>query len=121
MNFFENTKETINQCDKAKPRFHAFLKVDFNLIFIIIQMLHVLLLSKQFKRSGSDSEKFSFKVCQSKPECGRQTLTELLIRPVQRLPSVMLLLKELLKRTERNLPDHTQLINSIETLEEVMT
>ena len=33
----------------------------------------------------------------------------------------MLLLKELLKRTERNLPDHTQLINSIETLEEVMT
>lgn len=31
-------------------------------------------------------------VCQSKPECGRQSLTELLIRPVQRLPSVSLLL-----------------------------
>lgn len=29
---------------------------------------------------------------QSKPECGRQTLVELLIRPVQRLPSVALLL-----------------------------
>ena len=29
---------------------------------------------------------------QSKPECGRQTLVELLIRPVQRLPSVGLLL-----------------------------
>ncbi|WAR28839.1 ECT2-like protein [Mya arenaria] len=32
------------------------------------------------------------KVCQTKPECGRQTLTELLIRPVQRLPSITLLL-----------------------------
>ncbi len=60
-------------------------------------------------------------VCQSKPECGRQTLTELLIRPVQRLPSVMLLLKELMKRTDRSLPDHTNLHNAIETLEEVMT
>lgn len=29
---------------------------------------------------------------QAKPECGRQTLVELLIRPVQRLPSVALLL-----------------------------
>lgn len=32
------------------------------------------------------------KVCQTKPECGRQTLVELLIRPVQRLPSISLLL-----------------------------
>ena len=31
-------------------------------------------------------------VCQTKPECGRQSLTELLIRPVQRLPSITLLL-----------------------------
>lgn len=29
---------------------------------------------------------------QAKPECGRQSLAELLIRPVQRLPSVALLL-----------------------------
>lgn len=29
---------------------------------------------------------------QTKPECGRQTLQELLIRPVQRLPSISLLL-----------------------------
>ncbi len=27
VNFFENIKETIVQCDKTKPRFHAFLKV----------------------------------------------------------------------------------------------
>lgn len=32
------------------------------------------------------------KIAQSKPECGRQTLSELLIRPVQRLPSTLLLL-----------------------------
>lgn len=32
------------------------------------------------------------KIAQSRPECGRQTLIELLIRPVQRLPSTLLLL-----------------------------
>ena len=32
------------------------------------------------------------KISQSRPECGRQTLQELLIRPVQRLPSMILLL-----------------------------
>lgn len=32
------------------------------------------------------------KVCQTRPECGRQSLQELLIRPVQRLPSISLLL-----------------------------
>ena len=46
-------------------------------------------------------------MCQSKRECGRQTLTELLIRPVQRLGSVCLLLNDLLKHTrkERDHPD----------------
>ena len=39
VNFFENTKQTLTDCDKTIPRFHAFLKV-----------------------------------CQSKRECGRQTL-----------------------------------------------
>ncbi|KAM7388774.1 hypothetical protein PAMP_024924 [Pampus punctatissimus] len=57
VNFFEMSKETIVRCEKQKPRFHAFLKIN-----------------------------------QAKPECGRQTLAELLIRPVQRLPSVALLL-----------------------------
>uniref|UniRef100_A0A8D0H8Q3 Epithelial cell transforming 2 n=1 Tax=Sphenodon punctatus TaxID=8508 RepID=A0A8D0H8Q3_SPHPU len=57
VNFFEMSKETITRCEKQKPRFHAFLKIN-----------------------------------QAKPECGRQSLAELLIRPVQRLPSVALLL-----------------------------
>lgn len=34
----------------------------------------------------------NLQINQAKPECGRQTLVELLIRPVQRLPSVALLL-----------------------------
>ena len=32
------------------------------------------------------------KARQTRPECGRQSLTELLIRPVQRLPRISLLL-----------------------------
>lgn len=32
------------------------------------------------------------KACQTRPECGRQTLQDLLIRPVQRLPCISLLL-----------------------------
>ena len=34
-------------------------------------------------------------------ECGRQSLDELMMRPVQRLPSVTLLLNDLLKHTRR--------------------
>ncbi|KAI0240759.1 Protein ECT2 [Lamellibrachia satsuma] len=86
VNYFTNTKETIRDCDRNLPRFHAFLKV-----------------------------------CQTKQECGRQSLTELLIRPVQRLPSVMLILKEMLKRTEEKNPDYRQLEKAISALEEVMT
>ena len=39
------------------------------------------------------------KKCERRPECSRQTLTELMIRPVQRLPSISLLLTDLLKHT----------------------
>lgn len=57
INYFEEMKEVLLQCDQNKPRFHAFLKA-----------------------------------CQTKPECGRQSLQELMIRPVQRLGSISLLL-----------------------------
>ncbi|XP_068137144.1 protein ECT2 isoform X2 [Hyperolius riggenbachi] len=86
VNFFEMSKETIIQCEKQKPRFHAFLKIN-----------------------------------QSKPECGRQTLVELLIRPVQRLPSVALLINDLKKHTTDDNPDKVQLERAIESLKEVMT
>ncbi|XP_046893098.1 protein ECT2 isoform X2 [Hypomesus transpacificus] len=86
VNFFEMSKETIVRCEKQKPRFHAFLKIN-----------------------------------QSKPECGRQTLVELLIRPVQRLPSVALLLNDIKKHTSEDNPDKVTLERAIESLREVMT
>ncbi|KAM6962669.1 protein ECT2 isoform 2-T2 [Aplochiton taeniatus] len=86
VNFFEMSKETIVRCEKQKPRFHAFLKIN-----------------------------------QSKPECGRQTLVELLIRPVQRLPSVALLLNDIKKHTPDDNPDKITLEKAIESLKEVMT
>ncbi|XP_046854371.1 protein ECT2-like [Xenia sp. Carnegie-2017] len=64
------------------------------------------------------------KICLSKPECGRQTLAELLIRPVQRLPSMNLLLTDLLKQTRKtdsNNPDILPLEKAIEALKSVMT
>ncbi|KFO96341.1 Protein ECT2 [Calypte anna] len=86
VNFFEMSKETITRCEKQKPRFHAFLKIN-----------------------------------QAKPECGRQSLAELLIRPVQRLPSVALLLNDIKKHTAEENPDKTTLERAIESLKEVMT
>ncbi|XP_044147340.1 protein ECT2 isoform X2 [Bufo gargarizans] len=86
VNFFEMSKETIIKCEKQKPRFHAFLKIN-----------------------------------QAKPECGRQTLAELMIRPVQRLPSVALLLNDLKKHTSEDNPDKMMLEKAIESLKEVMT
>ncbi|ETE68426.1 Protein ECT2, partial [Ophiophagus hannah] len=58
---------------------------------------------------------------QAKPECGRQSLAELLIRPVQRLPSVALLLNDLKKHTAEDNPDKATLESAIESLKEVMT
>uniref|UniRef100_A0A8C1QVG1 Epithelial cell transforming 2 n=1 Tax=Cyprinus carpio TaxID=7962 RepID=A0A8C1QVG1_CYPCA len=86
VNFFEMSKETIVRCERQKPRFHAFLKIN-----------------------------------QAKPECGRQTLAELLIRPVQRLPSVALLLNDIKKHTSDDNPDKVTLEKAIESLKEVMT
>ncbi|XP_045542653.1 protein ECT2 isoform X2 [Papilio machaon] len=86
VNFFENTKEMLQQCDRENPRFHAFLKI-----------------------------------CQTRPECGRQSLQELLIRPVQRLPSISLLLDDILKHTHKNNPDHAALVSALAGLREVMS
>lgn len=59
------------------------------------------------------------KVCQSRSECGRQGLTDLLIRPIQRLPSIMLLLKDIMKKTDPSNPDYTKLELAISKLDEV--
>jgi hypothetical protein len=60
------------------------------------------------------------KKCQSRPECKRQSLAELLIRPVQRLPSVILLLSDILKNTDKGNPDHKQLKLAIDKVKEVL-
>ncbi|KAJ8409456.1 hypothetical protein AAFF_G00228570 [Aldrovandia affinis] len=86
VNFFEMSKQTIVRCERLKPRFHAFLKIN-----------------------------------QAKPECGRQTLAELLIRPVQRLPSIVLLLNDIKKHTAEDNPDKVTLERAVESLKEVMT
>uniref|UniRef100_A0A1I8FD73 DH domain-containing protein n=1 Tax=Macrostomum lignano TaxID=282301 RepID=A0A1I8FD73_9PLAT len=50
------------------------------------------------------------RLCLSRKECLRQSLKELLIRPVQRrLPSVTLLLGDMLKVTNEDSPDHAGL------------
>lgn len=85
VNFFEDTKKTINNCDIKYPRFHAFLKK-----------------------------------CQSKIECNRESLTEMLIRPVQRLPSIILIITELLKRTDDKNPDKKYLAEALESIRRVM-
>lgn len=61
------------------------------------------------------------KVCLNKPECGRQTLTELLIRPVQRLPSMSLLFNDILKHTPESNPDHKYLKEAVESIKKVLT
>ncbi|KAK9512129.1 hypothetical protein O3M35_000625 [Rhynocoris fuscipes] len=86
VNFFENTREMLINCDESKPRFHAFLKAR-----------------------------------QTRAECGRQSLQELLIRPVQRLPSISLLLNDTLKHTPKSNSDHSALENALSAIREVMT
>ncbi|XP_044752577.1 protein ECT2 isoform X2 [Coccinella septempunctata] len=61
------------------------------------------------------------KACQTRPECGRQSLTELMIRPVQRLGSVSLLLNDILKNTPKTNPDNAALDQAQEVLKEIMT
>ncbi|KAK3726892.1 hypothetical protein QZH41_016690, partial [Actinostola sp. cb2023] len=60
------------------------------------------------------------KACLSKSECSRQSLAELLIRPVQRLPSMNLLLSDILKRTDKSNPDYITLMQASDALKNVM-
>ncbi|XP_060518985.1 protein ECT2 isoform X3 [Cylas formicarius] len=61
------------------------------------------------------------KACQTRPECGRQSLQELMIRPVQRLGSISLLLNDILKNTSKTNPDNAALDQALAALREVMT
>ncbi|UJR36548.1 hypothetical protein I4U23_029268 [Adineta vaga] len=59
------------------------------------------------------------KICEHKSELGKQHLADLMIRPIQRLPSVLLLLERLLKYTPNTHADHQQLTNAMDKLREV--
>ncbi|XP_022219575.2 protein ECT2 isoform X2 [Drosophila obscura] len=59
------------------------------------------------------------KINQTKPECGRQSLQDLMIRPVQRLPSISLLLKDILKHTGNSNADHERLEEALKAIKQV--
>ncbi|XP_026847327.1 protein ECT2 isoform X2 [Drosophila persimilis] len=59
------------------------------------------------------------KINQTKPECGRQSLQDLMIRPVQRLPSISLLLKDILKHTGSSNADHERLEEALKAIKQV--
>ncbi|VDN60821.1 unnamed protein product [Dracunculus medinensis] len=60
------------------------------------------------------------KAAESRPECQRNHIADLLVRPIQRLPSVLLLMKALLKRTDRNNPDHHYLVKAMKAIEQIL-
>ena len=64
------------------------------------------------KHFSSKSSFVKFLESASKEHRGKLTLDALLIMPVQRIPRYELLLKELIKHTPINHPDHDLLINS---------
>lgn len=59
------------------------------------------------------------KINQSKPQCGRQTLQELMIQPVQRLPFITLLIKDILKHTPKSNPDHGELEKALNAIKDI--
>ncbi|XP_030384940.1 protein ECT2 isoform X3 [Scaptodrosophila lebanonensis] len=59
------------------------------------------------------------KINQTKPECGRQSLQDLMIRPVQRLPSISLLLNDILKHTNNANADHARLEEALKAIKQV--
>ncbi|XP_017843904.2 protein ECT2 isoform X2 [Drosophila busckii] len=59
------------------------------------------------------------KINQTKPECGRQSLQDLMIRPVQRLPSISLLLNDILKHTGGSNADHARLEDALKAIKQV--
>ncbi|VDK54243.1 unnamed protein product [Anisakis simplex] len=65
-----------------------------------------------------DKPKFHafLKATESREECERNNLKDLLVRPVQRLPSVLLLLRAIQKKTDSKNPDYPEILSSARTL-----
>jgi len=54
--------------------------------------------------------------CVGRPECGKQSLADLMIRPIQRLPSTALILSTLVKRTKEPNPDAEWMLKAVEAI-----
>uniref|UniRef100_A0A1I7VFH4 DH domain-containing protein n=1 Tax=Loa loa TaxID=7209 RepID=A0A1I7VFH4_LOALO len=67
------------------------------------------------------NERLIGKAAESRLECQRNSLPDLLVRPVQRLHSVVLLLKAILEKTDRKNPDHAYLIKAKRAVEAALT
>nr|XP_039249551.1 protein ECT2-like isoform X2 [Styela clava] len=59
--------------------------------------------------------------CFNNPTCLKQPLDALLIRPVQRLPSMSLLINDMQRRTPEDLKDHTELGKAKDSLKQVLS
>jgi len=59
-------------------------------------------------------------MAESSPDCQRCSLKDMLIKPVQRIPSVLLLLTTLLKKTSDRNPDYQWLKGAIELTKKVL-
>lgn len=79
---------------------------------------------EMLKKCEKEPRFYAFlRVCQSKPESGRQHLADLMMHPIQRLPRVILLLTDILKQTKKEKPDHpdiAQLESSLNKIKEVL-
>jgi len=58
--------------------------------------------------------------CMQNPECRGLTLFSFLIKPIQRICKYPLLLKDLLRNTPEDHPDHENLVNALSKIEEVV-
>ncbi|VDM46708.1 unnamed protein product, partial [Toxocara canis] len=85
VNNYDAAIETLKQCDRSRPAFHAFLKE-----------------------------------AESNADCQRQMLKDLLMRPVQRLPSVMLLLKEMYRKVKKDNRGKKYLLRAINALDDIL-
>eukprot|EP01135_Chromosphaera_perkinsii_P007042 Nk52_evm21s675 gene=Nk52_evmTU21s675 len=73
---------------------------------------------KKLEKSNSLFREF-IRYCKMNPRCGRQSLADFLILPVQRIPRCLLLIQELYEHTPKDHPDHANLSNARSILKEI--
>ncbi|KHN74297.1 Protein ECT2 [Toxocara canis] len=127
INSYDTAVQTLDLCDRAKPKFHAFLKIWLDYAECLRPVYKAFINSYDTAVQTLDlcdraKPKFHafLKAAESRAECQRNNLRDLLVRPVQRLPSVLLLLKAIQKKTDRSNPDNSCLTKAMKALEDVL-